>query len=491
MPDGPQLAPIPLVNQQESGYEELAGASPLAMNVVIDGAGGVRRRPGIKAPTNLVATAVDSNGLDAIYTAENGSTYAVGAVAGSKRIVYLVTAGGSTALSDATAADTYLRGTKRPVLAETAVLLCITAGSEVSKVTKATNVVDKLGGPPPECTHIVANASRLIANPSSDPEQFWYSATQVGDPGGSSNGNEDWTTVLTTGVVTASARPDPILAIHESINELFIFGRSTLQVYAPDSAAVYAPLPTNEFGVAAPYSVIRRDQWFSWLDNQRRFIVSDGRSLQEVGDAIKLDIDKMTTVDDCWGFRVNRGPVDCLVWKFPTDGRTYCFQEGLWSQWSGWDTGTGNWKPFMATCFHHNNITSQDLVGTTSGKIGQLDFGTETDLGEPIQAKIRTGFINHGSERRKHCQCLYVTLRRGMTVSGSSKSAHIWIEWRDEVDGKWNRIPLELGVSGDRTVVVPLTSLGTYRRRQWQFTYTGSESIALVKAEEKYEESEF
>jgi hypothetical protein len=53
--------------------------------------------------------------------------------------------------------------------------------------------------------------------------------------------------------------------------------------------------------------------------------------------------------------------------------------------------------------------------------------------------------------------------------------------------GAWSdRIPVDLGASGERELVLRLPSLGVYRRRQWEFEYSGTEALVLVSAVEEF-----
>ncbi len=50
--------PIEFGNRQESGWEQLGAASPVSMNVVLDGTGTVHRRPAIQNFSEAPVTAV-------------------------------------------------------------------------------------------------------------------------------------------------------------------------------------------------------------------------------------------------------------------------------------------------------------------------------------------------------------------------------------------------------------------------------------------------
>jgi hypothetical protein len=476
---------LPFSNQQESGTEELAGASPIAMNVVIDGKGAVKRRPGIGAYRGAVQDIIDASGIAGVYVTDGGDLYAVSAHKPDAHI-YAVTAAATRDISLAPAS--FVRGAGRPIFAETEMLLLIAAGSDIQKVELATRTSSLLGGNPPNASFVVANNSRLLANDTTvDLTKVRYSDVAIGKTDFS--GHESWDIAVgsSAGFFTAEARPDPVVAMYESTNEVFVWGSDTLQIFDPDPTFIYAPGPTREVGCAAPYSVIKREQQFYWLDHKLRLVNSDGRSLNAIGGPIKSDIDAMaiaSQVKDCFGYHVHHGSTDALVWTFPTDGRTYVYQTGSgWGQWSSWQDGLDNWAPFTVLSHHLVNGTNENVVGLADGRIGLLSSSSSTDLGVRINAYVVTGFQEHGTDALKWCKIVRLAFRRG-EADGEPKG---FLSWRDDL-GAWSS-PLEvsLGARGESDPVVIFRALGTYRRRQWRFQFDGPAELVLVAATEEYE----
>lgn len=470
---------IPFRNQQESGSESLAGASPIAMNVVIDSKGAVRRRPGITTTTKATSEVIDAAGIAGLYVTEAGAIFAT-STPDPTASVYKVGPSGALLLG----APFY--GSNRPTFAETEMLLTIAAGAGIRKIVLSTLTSGALGGDPPRASHVIANASRLLANDTLvDRTKVRYSSTAIGTTDYS--GLETWDPAVgnTAGFFTAEARPDAVVALAENTNEVFVWGSDTLQVYDPDPTLVYAPAATREVGCSAPYSIIKRDQEFYWLDNYRRFVHSDGRTFEVLSDAIKSDLDGMASVIDAFGYRVLTGAVDALVWTFPTDGRTYAYQVGSgWGQWSGFDAVRNNWAPFVVTAHHLINGDNANLVGTSTGQVGLLSATATSDFSTPINAYVITGFQDHATDARKQCVSVRLALRRGQTTTGEPRAL---LSWRDSL-GPWEApIPISLGVSGDTDIVVELRSLGIYRRRQWRFSFDGTAELVLVAATEEFD----
>jgi hypothetical protein len=478
--------PIPFANLQESGYEELAGASPIAMNVVVDGKGCVLRRPGIRAYSGAPSSVIDALGITGLHITIDGDLFAVGSGV-AERPIYKVTSGGAAAIGGGLP-PFGLRGTSRPTFAETELLVAIAGGDAMEKIEKSTAMSSRMGGTPsPVASHVVANNLRLLANDVLvDRTKVRFSDVASGDA--SFAGNEVWSLggVGTSGYFTAEANPDPVQAVYGVQNEVMVFGASTTQVFAPDAQQTYAPVGIIEVGMSAPYSFIRSDRQVYWLDHQRRLVVSDRRGFQSISDPIQRTLDGMTTISDAFGFRVSESFLDVPVWSFPSDGRTLAYQKEIgWGQWAGWSDSADNWAAFPVTCLATTPDASVNVVGLNDGRIGELTFDANTDFGTRINAYVITGYINRKTENYKHCECVRFAFRRG--TSASTPGPHALVYFRDR-PGAWSGpIPIDLGSSGDTTVEVPLYSLGTYRRRQWKLEFSDTEvSLALVSAMEDF-----
>lgn len=466
-------AAIPFALPQESGYSELGGAQAFSANVMADKNGVITRRPGLVA-SSLYADVVDEEGLTALLVTSTDQVFAVGGGAALKSVYRLT--GGLANLTPSGALK--LGGSGRPVIAETEAMLAMTAGLLPLKVLFSDLSVSALANAPAECTHIVAQNSRLIINDNSSKGLVWYSGQALGS---STDGHETWSG-LNTGFFSHEARPDPMLALHENTNELFGFGSSSLQVWNPDAQTAYAPSATREYGTGARYSAIKREQSFYWLDQRKRFVVSDGRSAEVISGPIQQTLNDLETVSDAWGFWFQEGVADCLVWVFPTARRCFAYQIGRgWSEWFG--MAGANWGRMNLGCVAERPYGGKTLAGTLDGKVASLTRSAQTDLGEQIVAEVRTGFVNNGTDSIKHCLSVTMNLRRGTTSGSTSPVA--WLSYRDGPYEQWRRVAVSLGSTNQALSVVRLPGFGTYRRRQWRFEFSESD-LELVSAEEDF-----
>ena len=479
--------PIIFANIQQSGWSQLAGAPGPAINVVMDGRGAVRRRPVITTSDNALTTAVDSTGIALIRSTLGGDIYVVNGDS-SYRKVYAVTKTGSRDLSPV--ALKTLVGGLRPQVAETEALLVLAGGSDMQKVDLTSDPVacTRLAGSPPEASHVIANDARVLANDMvTDRTKTRFSEKSLGTA--SYSGHETWNFggTGTSGFFSAESRPDPVEALGETTNEVFVFGSTNVEVHRADNQSItraYAVGATREYGCSAPYSPVKVDQAYGWIDHLRRIVVSDGRTFEVISKEIQPVLDDMDTVSDAFGYRVHQGTIDCLVWCFPTDGRTFAYQRGAgWSTWMGWDEAANNWSRFKVNCHHHAPTTDENLVGTTDGFVGKLVMGGTEDLGVQVPASVETGFLDRGSDNLKQCKSIRVTLQRGTT--STAEVCHV--RYKDK-PGEWSEpLPVRLGVAGDTDPVVVFYSLGTYRRRAWKFEFSAAQDLVLASVTEQYE----
>lgn len=527
-----QVAAIPFGPSLETSSEEISGASPEAFNVIVDARGVIRKRPGLAAYTGVApSTAVDANGVLGLYLTEErvahttgtptvsgthpGVLYAVGATVNASggghnagRNVYRIVGGAATlvgtgaANEDRLATPAALATTRfpRPTFAETEALLIIAGGAEIGKIDirpetfSAPNFTNPnpdyhemafLGGCPPLASHVIGNSSRILANDTQlDQTKVRFSDISQGIT--ETTGHETWTpSPGAAGFFTAEARPDSVVAIAENTNDIFVFGRTSLQLFSPDTSVTFAPSITKEVGCLAPYSPEKVDDRYVWLDHLTRIIMSDGREWKDVGGPVQATLDALTTPDECYSYRYSDSFADVIVFRFETDSVTLAFQPGGgWSRWAQHNAASDSFTMFPVLCHHRRQDGGLNVVGLSDGTIRTLSLDNTTDLGSAIVAYVSTGFIDRDSDNLKLSVAVHFTLKRTPALSDG---VVCYIEYRDDLSDEWTSIPVELGVEdGNMTPVVTLRTLGIYRRRQWRFRFADSAGLFLVRASEQF-----
>jgi len=456
-------------SRQASGDAELAGASPLAVNVLVDGKGAVRRRPGISSWSGFPSSIPDDSPVIGMYAFEDELYY----VNEARRIRKVAPSTATTTALSTTTSTTLLAGTSRPVFAETPYRLVIAGGGAPQKIDSGETTAERLGGSPPSGSQVAYLSSRLFSD--DDTSSATIGQIRFSGVGDGTLGEEYWDSLS---YATAEADPDDVVAIRSNANELFAFGARSLQVFSPDPVGVIAPGRAKAIGLAAAHSVVRVDESFGILEAQRRFVVTDGRDYEDISGDIAATLDGITTVSDCWGFRYNSDQFDCLVWVLPSDGRSFAWQRGAsWAQWHGWTDGIGHTLlPIRSHYFWPEE--NLHLVGLTSGQIAKFDTAAYTDLGSTIKAEALTGFESRGTDNFKQCNAVYLTFKCATSGAGTAL-----LSWRDDLGAFCN--PIRISLTGKHQVV-QLRGLGRYRSRQWKLEFTDAAEFVLARATEDY-----
>jgi hypothetical protein len=494
-----QIAPIPFNASQDQSASELAGAMPTVVNAIMDRGGVARRRPAIKTWSTFPSASASGSpvvgmcpfGSQLVYVTEDRKLHAVSSVSGVIELSSTDTA-------------TMLDGSGRPVMIAGRNMMVVAGGGAIQKwegtglAARLTNTGTE--GDPPEARSICAVAQRLIAQPPDDSGDFWWSAPL--------EQYEYWDMALgEAGYTQASAKPDPITIIADNTNEVFAFGKQTLQVYAPASLSIddvdptntarFAPSRTQNLGTITPYSVVSYDDFFAMLDRMRRFLLADGRTYEDISKPVAHSLREMTSIEDCWGFRLKFGRFDSVVWVFPTDGYGLMWDSNQqnWGEWrdNHIDSTSGlvAEQPIRITSAYNWSELGVFLVGLSDGSIAQLDESVNTDLGDPICIKLISGFQNHGSMAQKACRTLMLQFKRTQTALPAvaplslSPSGHVRVWYRD-YEGAWEFVQ-DIELSDDMNPGVQIRSLGVYRTRQWKVEYTGADELQFVSAQEEFE----
>ena len=475
-------------NKQESSNEELAGAMPLAINVLVDDRGTVRRRPGIKS-WDAAGTSVYP-GWPIVGITEAGDTlYFVAEPVPGQRYVGKLHNGVQTQLTFGYGSQ--LDGSARPEFAVFADRVMIAGGAtllEVGLTATAANFVSNDADVinslyfPPACSTVDAFGGYALVNDLTSvatQNQVRFSGTGLAPDGLGNNGIMNFDAL---DFLSADARPDSVVALANNSNEFFVFGKQTTQVFALDASGfgVLAPVRTNNVGMSAQHSLVRTPEGFLWLDHRRRIMQSDGRDTNDISSPIRATLSSISTVSDCWGGYAPLNQGDFYFWVFPSDGRTFCAQSS--SGFSQWHSGSKSLSLWSPTAYHYWEDQGVHVVGLPTGQLAMLDMDTPTDLDYLFRVEVRTGFLDHKTSAYKTCQSLRLRFHR--TAAGTP--GVVRVSWRDNLGALSTPIEIDLSSDVDYEPTVQLRGLGTYRQRQWHIDLTDAVNIALADAEEEF-----
>jgi hypothetical protein len=497
---------IPIDEGQKASADDSPGAARLAINWLVDSNDTVRQRPGISNTTLDTGvynrTSGTNTGIIGMYvwrSVFNQREYLV-YVRKDRRIwakdlVTSVVSAISDTTGDADDIPSMLDGNATQVIfAEDSQRLTMAGGGQlqtwngnVATLTqRIAATVFGVNQPPLSATHVVALTNYLVANqaalPGTNNQIIW-----------SGLGDSNHVTWSPLNFNTADADPDPIVAIATNLRECFTFGTKTVQAFGvgSDPTLPFSASATLALGCSAPYSVIRRDTDFSWMDENRRFVTSDARSV----DVISKDINKLlrdfSTVADGFGFRLRVGYWDLLVWVFLTEGKTYAYDQARqkWFQWRGWN-GIDDYAAIRIAAYAYWPTGAMHIVGDPLYEnLWTLDITGQSDTGPglPIVAECVTNRIDGGTALRKRCSKVRFFVKRGTTAQPATTPAYLDVAKKDD-DGNWSGGQLiDLGIAGDYSSFKDWYPGGIYRRRQYRVRYSGGVDIAIAKMTEFWE----
>lgn len=469
--------PIPLSSGQVSSVDAMSEAPPEVTNWQVDASGINRPRPSL---VTYATTGLSTSPLIGLCV---WGTWVVG-VTQDRRIWGLLESNPTVwvALTDTTDAttttNTSLDGGTRAIFAADGQRLVIAGGGEIQEWTGA-GYSARLGGGP-VATHVASLGGRFAADDLGSPQAWDWS--NLGD-----GVHDVWDALAFT---TADARPDPVVAIHENLRELFVFGTTTVQVYSvsTDPFNPFSNVVSANVGTPAPYSIVRLDDTFAFLDDKRRFVISDGRGVQVLSDAISRDLRDLSVVSDCWGYREDFGQYSQVVWTCPSAARCFAYDldRKAWGERKYYSGGLQVAMP--QGCYVYWPALNLHLLGsTTTGAVYKLDADTRSDLTGTLLCDRTSGIHDMGTGKRKRDQRLLLTIRRG-TVGLGEVDSQMEVRVRDD-QGAWSDWDTtDLGEPSDAEQTVQLRIGGVFRRRQYQFRYSGTHEISLISAVQEFQE---
>lgn len=462
------FAPVTITDGQVSGVDSLGPAASVVVNWELDDAGVNIPRP------PLIAYEVDGIGTSPMIGADLWRDYVV--FASENRYVTTIseaspatanivsTAVTTTQIEGSAGRITFVAGQDHVYMA---------GGARIQRWNDSLAATELVSGSP-NCTHIVSLAQYLISNDVSDSSVIRWS--EIGEGA--------WTSWPAANYTTAEARPDPIVGIYENLNELYVFGSQTTQVYAigADPTLPFDVVSNINTGLAAPYACARLDESMVFLDDRRRISISDGRSVTPISDAIQKDLRGLGTISDCWIYREERGQFSHIVVRFPTEARTFVYnlKSRAWSERDYYASPLhADWPVGAYVYWPEYDV---HLFGSTlsTGGILQFDTASGSEIGGPLVCLRTTGWHDHGTDNRKRSIRLRLTMRRGTgTVNTTPGALEVRVQNDDGPWGAWT--PISVGEPHQYEQVKQLYLGGIFKRRRYSFRYSTTEEFSLVK----------
>jgi hypothetical protein len=281
----------------------------------------------------------------------------------------------------------------------------------------------------------------------------------------------------------ATQKPDKLVGIYSGWNEIYLWGTQACEVWQEDGVTPVSPLVGSiiEAGLLAPYSVAVANNRLVALckvGSNVAVVAINGRTPEILSEPIANRLQAMTTLGDAVGSICQTGGTNLYILTFPTEGETwvYDFKSDVWSQWSTWSELSANHTIFTGKFGVFASGWNTHYTQAANGKLYEITRSAFDDAGDMIRSSVRTGWIDHGTWKRKRSDQLIIKLQ-GYATSDTK------IIMRHRSDGfpEWsNPIELEIQAGAQNDHFAKITRMGTYRNRQYEFIMTDASDLAII-----------
>jgi hypothetical protein len=330
---------------------------------------------------------------------------------------------------------------------------------------------------PKSVTHIVMLDGYLIANNGT--QRFYFA--EVDDP-------QTWSAL---DFASAKSKPDAIQALYEFGGELYIFGKTSLEIWENDGQTPFARVGGGAFntGCIAPYSVVETDNGVIWLSNRRKFARFKGRDIETFNTAYDKEIQGYPNISDCTADRIDINGKTFLIFHFNTANKTLYYNVDIdqWGEWGSWDSASGSYNRWLGNCHAFVTSTGQHIVGSRKpdGRFFHLSSEYKDDDGTDIRLCVQSGHINYGTNKKKRNHSFTMRAKRGEGVGSSEPK--MMLRYRDD-NREWsNEQLLGFGKTGEYFNHIRKLRQGIYGTRQYEFSATAAVGWTFSEAKEEIE----
>jgi hypothetical protein len=275
---------------------------------------------------------------------------------------------------------------------------------------------------------------------------------------------------------TAESSPDDVLRVFTDHRDLWLFGSSSIEVWANTGAAAFPferrPGLALERGTAAANSVAKMDSSVFWLGDDRIVYRAQGYQPVRISThALEQAIADYATISDAVAFTYTMDGHAYYVLTFPTEAATWVY-DGSTQQWHERDSrasslSLGRWR-------------AQNYV-SAFGKhlVGDYDAGTVWEMSTSVYAEGTEDLVKtiqfpplYAEGRRAFMPSLEIDMEVGVGLTtGQGSDPQISLSWSDDGGNTWSNEHTEtIGALGEYRTRVTWNRLGSFRQRTLRLT---------------------
>lgn len=331
---------------------------------------------------------------------------------------------------------------------------------------------------PTAVTH-VANLDRYLLCLQADSSLLWYSDSA--DP-------TAWTSA--TQFVRNDKLPDDTLSMHVIGSYIYCFGKRSIEIWynAGDPftlSRLYGA--TMSRGLWAPYSVVRMEDSFYFLDSNKRISRLTGQTLEEISNPFDDEIRDVTPGTNAIGMGIDIGSKSFYVLNYLEANKTYVYdiKERKWGKWGYWDSTAGNYNRFLCNHYAYCDAWNLHLFGSRlDGKIYKMGADQYQDAGVDIRFFVDTGWINFNTSANKRGNRLRFRLKRGAGGTSGNEPVFSFRYCKDGKIDQWsNYRSISLGKQGEYEHYVHTGGIGMFRDLRCQFIHADNTPMTFIEAE--------
>jgi hypothetical protein len=203
---------------------------------------------------------------------------------------------------------------------------------------------------------------------------------------------------------SAEGNPDNVVALHVASKEVALFGKKSIEFFYDDGSSPFSPImgAFQEKGTIAPYSIWNFAGTYVFLDDERRIVALENRSITPLSGAYDNVVRDIDQVSDAYASGFTLGMSTFYVLSFPSVKRSFVLNltTKTWSEWGSWNAPDYELWPGKSYCYATD--WELHLIGdNAAGNIYKIrgdyfKWGTDN-----IRTLIRTGHFTSGTYEEK------------------------------------------------------------------------------------------
>lgn len=289
---------------------------------------------------------------------------------------------------------------------------------------------------------------------------------------------------------SASGSSDNIVALKVFNREVYLIGQRSVETWENDGTTPFIRVPGGfiESGCCAPYSVVTDENNVYWLDEARRLVRFNGKTVERLSTKFDRELQSLSFVNDAVVFKIVLDGYVFFVFQFRIANKTLVYNQTSddWGQWGTWSLEEASYDRWIGSSYVYAEQWGYHLIGRRDRRvIAELSSSYTDDDGDVIAVDRLTGHLDFGTSKTKQSNELRFRARRGQGLS--SRTPKITLRYKIDNRNWSNWKEFSLGKVGEYDLILRDTRRNIFRTKQYQFRATDGVQIVFSNAEEDVE----